>query len=167
MMTSVRKTLKMPIWSAQDRSISNEVFPENNHKIGLFWPRGFQEVFFHRGLHVALSDYRQDWEQCRWNVQGILRHCTVRKFNVFQQMGTNAPPILFDGAYFLLAVMVEGDESSQWFWPATSPHCSPEPWPHVWTKLKSWKSWLTWAICAIFSSLPAILKEISAIVNCK
>ena len=32
MMTSVRKTLKMLVWSAQNRSI----FPENNHKIGRF-----------------------------------------------------------------------------------------------------------------------------------
>ena len=42
MMTSVRKTLKTLVWSAQDRSISNEVFPENNHKIGLFWPIDFR-----------------------------------------------------------------------------------------------------------------------------
>ena len=28
MMTSVRKTLKMLVWSAQNRSISNQVFPE-------------------------------------------------------------------------------------------------------------------------------------------
>ena len=41
MMTSVRKTLKTLVWSAQNRSISNEVFPENNHKIGLFWPIDF------------------------------------------------------------------------------------------------------------------------------
>ena len=36
MMTSVRKTLKR--WSGQpkNRSISNELFPEFNHKIGLF-----------------------------------------------------------------------------------------------------------------------------------
>ena len=31
MMTSVRKTLKTLVWSAQNRSISDEVFPENNH----------------------------------------------------------------------------------------------------------------------------------------
>ena len=30
--------------------------------------------------------------------------------------------ILLDGAYFLLAVMVEGDESSWQFWSATSPY---------------------------------------------
>ena len=42
MMTSVRKTLKTQVWSAQNRSISNEVFPENNHKIGLFWPIDFR-----------------------------------------------------------------------------------------------------------------------------
>ena len=36
MMTSVRKTLKTLVWSAQNRSISNKVFLENNHKVGLF-----------------------------------------------------------------------------------------------------------------------------------
>ena len=41
------------------------------------------------------------------------------------------------------------------------------PWPYIWTKCKSWKIWLNWAICAIFSSIQAILKEISAIKNCK
>ena len=35
----------------------------------------------------------------------------------------------------------------------------------IWTKCKSQKSWLTWAICTNFSSLHAILKEISAIEN--
>ena len=34
-------------------------------------------------------------------------------FNVIQNWEMNALPILFDGAYFLLAVMVEGYESSQ------------------------------------------------------
>ena len=33
MMTSVRKTLKTLVWSAQNRSISCEICPENNHKI--------------------------------------------------------------------------------------------------------------------------------------
>ena len=42
MMTSVGRTLKTQVWSAQNRSISNEVFPENNHKIGLFWPIDFR-----------------------------------------------------------------------------------------------------------------------------
>ena len=36
MMTSVRKTLKMLVWSAQNRSTPNEVFPEKYHKIALF-----------------------------------------------------------------------------------------------------------------------------------
>ena len=35
----------------------------------------------------------------------------------------------------------------------------------IWTKCKRQKSWLTWAICTNFSSLYAILKEISAIEN--
>ena len=43
-------------------------------------------------------------------------------FNVIQNWETNALQILFDAAYFLLAVMVEEDESSQRFWPATSPY---------------------------------------------
>ena len=41
MMTSVRKTLKMPVWWAQNRSISSEICPENNHKIGRFLPIAF------------------------------------------------------------------------------------------------------------------------------
>ena len=42
MMTSVRKTLKTLVWSAQNWLISNEVFPENNHKIGPFSPIDFR-----------------------------------------------------------------------------------------------------------------------------
>ena len=38
MMTSVRKTLKTLVWSAQNRSISIEICLENNHKIGRFLP---------------------------------------------------------------------------------------------------------------------------------
>ena len=37
MMTSVRKTLKTLVWSTQNRSISSDVFPENNHKIRRFF----------------------------------------------------------------------------------------------------------------------------------
>ena len=47
-MTSVRKTLKMLVWWAQNRSISIEICLENNHKTGRFlpafwwsWPRKF------------------------------------------------------------------------------------------------------------------------------
>ena len=36
-------------------------------------------------------------------------------------MGNGCFTILLDGAYFLSAVMVEGDESSRQFWPATDP----------------------------------------------
>ena len=36
MMTSVRKTLKMLVWSAQNRSISSEICLENNHKVSCF-----------------------------------------------------------------------------------------------------------------------------------
>ena len=38
MPTSVRKTLKTLVWSAQNRSISREICLENNHKIGRFLP---------------------------------------------------------------------------------------------------------------------------------
>ena len=41
MMTSVRKTLKMLVWSAQNWSISREICHENNHKIGPFLPIAF------------------------------------------------------------------------------------------------------------------------------
>ena len=44
MMTSLRKTLKMLVWSAQNRSISSKICPENNHKIGRFLPIAFGEV---------------------------------------------------------------------------------------------------------------------------
>ena len=36
MMTSVRKTLKMLVWSAQNWSIFSDICPKNNHKIGCF-----------------------------------------------------------------------------------------------------------------------------------
>ena len=41
MITSVRKTLKTLVWSAQHRSISSEICLENNHKIGRFLPIAF------------------------------------------------------------------------------------------------------------------------------
>ena len=44
MMTSFRKTLKMLVWSGQNRSICDEIFPENNHKIGLFYRLIFCKV---------------------------------------------------------------------------------------------------------------------------
>ena len=40
-MTSVRKTLKMLVWLAQNRSISDEIYLENNYKIGRFLPIAF------------------------------------------------------------------------------------------------------------------------------
>ena len=41
MMTSVRKTLKMLVWSAQNQPISSKIFLENNHKISHFLPIAF------------------------------------------------------------------------------------------------------------------------------
>ena len=34
----------MPVWSVQNWSISGEICPENNHKIGRFLPIAFSEV---------------------------------------------------------------------------------------------------------------------------
>ena len=45
MMTSVRKTLKTLVWSAQNRSISSEICPENNHKIRRFFTDCFPAKF--------------------------------------------------------------------------------------------------------------------------
>ena len=42
MMTSVRKTLKMLVWSAQNQSISSEICPKNNHKFCHFLPIAFR-----------------------------------------------------------------------------------------------------------------------------
>ena len=41
MMTSVRKTLKILVRSAQNRSISSEICLENNYKMGRFLPIAF------------------------------------------------------------------------------------------------------------------------------
>ena len=43
MMASVRKILKTLVWSAQNRSISSKIYPENNHKIGRFLPTTFRQ----------------------------------------------------------------------------------------------------------------------------
>ena len=45
MMTSVRKTLKTLVWSAQNRSISSEICPENNHKSRRFFTDFFSAKF--------------------------------------------------------------------------------------------------------------------------
>ena len=43
MMTSVIETLKTLVWSAQNQSLSGDICPENNHKIGRFLPIAFQQ----------------------------------------------------------------------------------------------------------------------------
>ena len=45
MMTSVRKTLKTLVWSAQNQLISSEICPENNHKIRCFFTNRFPAKF--------------------------------------------------------------------------------------------------------------------------
>ena len=55
---------------------------------------------------------------CRWNVPGIPRNCMVPTFclsmgSMSFKLGNGCFTIILVGAYFLLSVMVEGDESSQ------------------------------------------------------
>ena len=45
MMTSIRKTLKTLVWSAQNQSISSKICPENNHKIRRFLTDCFPAKF--------------------------------------------------------------------------------------------------------------------------
>ena len=63
MMTSVRKTSKMLVWSAQNWSISSEIWPKNNHKIGHFLPIAFLRSLprkFPRNSHEI------DWFFCKF-----------------------------------------------------------------------------------------------------
>ena len=62
-----------------------------------------------------MSEYAQDWEQCRQNVPAFhdvtrFKHCT--DLNLFKYALNVIQNWEMDG-YFLLAVMVEGDESSR------------------------------------------------------
>ena len=85
--------------------------------------QGFSRGIFHRRCYVFSSQYWQHWEQCHRNVAGIPRHRTVRTFHsskpvwicvqCHSKLQHGCFTILLNGAYFLLAVMVEGDESSQ------------------------------------------------------
>ena len=68
------------------------------------------------GIHPGLG-------QCCQNVPSVARHRTVRTFHrskpvqicvqCHSKLGNRCFTISFDTAYFLLAVMVEGDERSQ------------------------------------------------------
>ena len=72
----------------------------------------FSRGIFHRDamLFRPITRKTQDWEQCRRNVPGVPRHCTVRTFHrskpkyafkVIQNWETDALQyILFGGAYF-------------------------------------------------------------------
>ena len=54
---------------------------------------------------------------CRRNVPSVPQHNMVQMFHrsvqCHSKLGNGCFTILFDGAYFLLAIMVEGDESSR------------------------------------------------------
>ena len=99
--------------------------------LGTFWKLESWKWRFHRfsrgisprGRHVVSSENTQHWEQCRRNVLGVPRHRTVRTFHsskharicvqCLSKLGNGCFTVLFDGAYCLLAVIVEGGESSQ------------------------------------------------------
>ena len=66
MMTSVRKTLKTLVWSAQSRLIPSEICLENNHKIGRFFsefvPKNLAKFdFFFCDLSEALLIMLLGW----------------------------------------------------------------------------------------------------------
>ena len=61
---------------------------------------------FHCSGHVVSSEYMKDWEQCRQNHLKCPRCSKTLR-------GSNVSQIIFNSAYFLLAVLVEGDESSR------------------------------------------------------
>ena len=84
---------------------------------------GVSRGIFQCRCYVVSSLHSQHWEQCHPNVAGIPRHRTARVFHrskpvqiciqCHSKLELECFTILFDGAYFLLAVMVKGDESSQ------------------------------------------------------
>ena len=83
-----------------------------NQSLGNGVSRAFQEVFSSMDamLFRPITHKTQDWEQCRRNVPGVPRHCTVRTFHrskpkyafkVIQNWETDALQyISFGGAYF-------------------------------------------------------------------
>ena len=85
--------------------------------------QGFSRGIFHHGCYIVSSEYLQHLEQCHRNVAGIPWHRTVRTFHrskpvsiciqCHSKLEHRCFTILFDRAYFLLAVMVERDESSR------------------------------------------------------
>ena len=56
MMTSVRKTLKTPVSSAQNRSITSEICPEKKHKICRFFTDCFPAKFAPK-IHAESADF--------------------------------------------------------------------------------------------------------------
>ena len=57
MMTSVRKTLKTLVWSAQNRLIPSEICPENSHKICRFFTDCFLAKFAPK-IPAKSADFR-------------------------------------------------------------------------------------------------------------
>ena len=63
MMTSVRRTSKTLVWSAQNRSISSEICPKNNHKMGWFLPIAFLRSFPRK---FPRNSREIDWFFCKF-----------------------------------------------------------------------------------------------------
>ena len=109
--------------------IMNSRQPWNSHQRHKFWRagenleswkshfQGFSIGIFHCGCHAVKSEYMQEGEHYAVEMSqafhGITRFkCFTDPFNVFQNWENRCFTILFDGAYFLLAIMIEEDKSS-------------------------------------------------------
>ena len=94
--------------------------------------RGFLEVFSTADAMLFERNAHKTGNNAVENVPGVPGHHMVRTFHrskplniciqCHSKLGSGCFTIFFDGAYFLLAVMVEGDESSRRFWSATGPY---------------------------------------------
>ena len=90
MMTSVRKTVKTPVGSAQYRSISSKICPENNHKIRRFLPitfrpslpRKFREIPAKSAVFAAISSLK-----ITQNLTFFFRHLSITSpaYTIFSQ----------------------------------------------------------------------------------
>ena len=88
-MTSVRKTLKMLVWSAQNWSISSKSCPKNNHKISCIYWLLFTEVCpensrkISRFFHEFVPKSPPKFDFCSRNLSEALSMCPQNKENDF------------------------------------------------------------------------------------
>ena len=120
MMTSVRKTSKTLVWSAQNWSISSEICPKNNHKMGWFlsiaflrslprkFPRNSREIDWFFCKFVPKNPAKFDFFS--WPIRSPALMTTL----VFQILSTTVepslmatspqPPPLYNSQFFWLTV---------------------------------------------------------------